>query len=211
MSLLRVKYLGLRDYEPIYAEMSAFNEARNTETDDEAWFLEHAPVYTLGMAGKSEHILDAQNIAIVTTDRGGQVTYHGPGQLVLYLMIDLKRKGFGIKQYVSLLEQIILDFLEQKGISGCRRQGAPGVYVDESKIAALGVRVRKGRAYHGLSLNVNMDLHPFLNINPCGYPGLDVTQLTSLGIDMSLNEVAEQLLPLLKSHLDYQSCDIIRG
>jgi len=165
--------------------------------------LEHPPVYTLGMAGKSGHILDAGAIPVVQTDRGGQVTYHGPGQLIVYLLIDLKRKGFRITHYVSLLEQIILDYLYKMGQAGQRRVGAPGVYIGDKKIAALGVRVRRGCCYHGLALNVDMDLAPFQNINPCGYPGLKVTQLKALGIAATVSQVGLELLPILKSHLGY--------
>ena len=209
MKQLIVKQLGVRDYERTYAEMSQLTNTRTASTCDEIWFLEHPPVYTLGMAGKPEHILDSGEIPVHKTDRGGQVTYHGPGQLVVYTLVDLKRKSIGIKQYVSLLEQVILDLLQQTGHVGERRLGAPGVYIGERKIAALGVRVRRGSCYHGLALNVDMDLGPFLNINPCGYPGLEVTQLKDLGVNMTLGQVSEQLLPLLKLHLNYETCDII--
>lgn len=209
MSRLIVRNRGLRQYEETYSEMTAFNDERTEETTDELWILEHSPVYTLGMAGKAEHILDAGEIPVIKTDRGGQVTYHGPGQLVMYPLVDLKRKAIGIKKYVSLLEQIIIDMLAQTGITGDRRKGAPGVYVNEKKIAALGVRVRKGRCYHGLALNVNMDLGPFQTINPCGYPNLEVTQLKEFDIEMTVHQAGEKLLPILKKHLGYESCDII--
>ena len=209
MNTLQVRYRNRQDYQGVYAAMIDFSGSRLPSTPDQVWFLEHDTVYTLGMAGKHEHILDSGNIPVIQTDRGGQVTYHGPGQLVVYLLVDLKRKGLGIKQYVSSLEQIVIDLLEIQGIAGQRRAGAPGVYVDDRKIAALGVRVRRGCCYHGLALNVNMDLLPFQRINPCGYPGLEVTQLADFGVDMSLEQVAERLLPLLISRLGYADCDII--
>ena len=210
MNTLQIRYRGRQDYQDMYAAMVDFSANRTPLTPDQAWFLEHNAVYTLGMAGKTEHILDPGNIPVIKTDRGGQVTYHGPGQLVVYLLIDLKRKGIGIKHYVSSLEQIVLDLLQAQDITGQRRPGAPGVYVNEKKIAALGVRVRKGCCYHGLALNVDMDLSPFQRINPCGYPGLEVTQLADFGIDTSVEEVAGQLLPLLMSGLQYDDYEIIQ-
>lgn len=175
-----VRWLGRRDYLPTAAAMRDFTEARAAAAADEVWLLEHAPVFTLGRAALAGHVLDAGPIPVVRTDRGGQVTYHGPGQLVVYPLLDLKRRGLGIRHFVHLLEGVVIDQLAGYGIAAGRRPGAPGVYVAEAKIAALGLRVRRGCSYHGVSLNVDMDLSPFARINPCGYPGLPVTQLAAL-------------------------------
>lgn len=179
-----MRRLGLCEYEPTVARMQAFTDDRDDATPDELWLLEHPPVYTLGRAARPAHVLDPGPVPVVPTDRGGQVTYHGPGQLIAYPLIDLTRLGMGIRPFVNLLEQSIIDLLAGYAIEAGRREGAPGVYVDGRKIAALGLRVRRGRSYHGLSLNVAMDLAPFAGIDPCGLPGLAVTQLSELaGID----------------------------
>jgi lipoyl(octanoyl) transferase len=178
---LRLRRLGLVDYAPTWAEMRAFTDARTHVSDDELWLLEHPPVFTLGQAGRPEHILAPGAIPVVQTDRGGQVTYHGPGQLIAYLLLDLRRAGLGVKGLVHLLEQAVIDLLAEVGIQAQAKPDAPGVYVAGAKIASLGLRVRKGCSYHGLALNVDMDLGPFARINPCGYPGLAVTQLADLG------------------------------
>ncbi len=209
MRQLIVRQLGVQAYDDTYAQMRRLSDMRGPATPDELWFLQHPPVYTLGMAGRAEHVLDAGQIPVIKTDRGGQVTYHGPGQLIVYALIDLKRKGLGIKKYVGLLEQAVLDLLHELGRAGRRRAGAPGVYVEDKKLAALGLRVRRGCCYHGLALNVDMELAPFRGINPCGYPGLAVTQLSELGVALTPSEVALRLLPLLTSRLDYDSVDII--
>ena len=171
---------GLVEYEPTWQAMRDFTTARAADTADEIWLLQHPPVFTLGMAGKREHLLADIGIPVVAIDRGGQITYHGPGQIVIYLLLDLKRRGFGIKELVRRMEQAIIDLLAAIGISAERLAGAPGVYVAGAKIAALGLRVRNGCTYHGLSLNVDMDLTPFQAINPCGYPGMAVTQVSAL-------------------------------
>ena len=171
---------GLVEYEPTWQAMRDFTTARAADTADEIWLLQHPPVFTLGMAGKREHLLADIGIPVVAIDRGGQITYHGPGQIVIYLLLDLKRRGFGIKELVRRMEQAIIDLLAAIGISAKRLAGAPGVYVAGAKIAALGLRVRNGCTYHGLSLNVDMDLTPFQAINPCGYPGMAVTQVSAL-------------------------------
>lgn len=160
--------------------MQEFTDARDAETPDELWLLEHPPVYTLGRAARGEHLLDAGGIPVVQTDRGGQITYHGPGQLIAYTLFDLQRLGLGVRPFVNLLEQSIIDLLARLSIAAERRAGAPGVYVGGDKIAALGLRVRRGRSYHGISLNVAMDLAPFGGIDPCGFPGLGVTQVRDL-------------------------------
>jgi lipoyl(octanoyl) transferase len=181
--------------------MQAFTAARGPDTADEIWLLEHPPVFTLGLAGKREHILQVSDIPIIPIDRGGQVTYHGPGQLVAYLLLDLKRRGYGVRELVQRMEQAVIDLLADYGIEGQRRDKAPGVYVSEKKIAALGLRIKHGMSYHGLALNVDMDLTPFGYINPCGYEGLEVTQLSALGVQDSLGEVSARLLARLEARL----------
>ncbi len=195
---LIVRRLGRADYEPTWHAMQAFTAQRGPNTPDEIWLLEHPPVFTLGLAGKREHILQVTDIPIVAIDRGGQVTYHGPGQLVAYLLLDLKRRGYGVRELVSRMEQAVIDLLADYGIEGTRRDKAPGVYVEEKKIAALGLRIKHGMSYHGLALNVDMDLTPFAYINPCGYEGLEVTQLRELSVGEPLEQVAERL----RVHLD---------
>lgn len=193
MPVLVVRRLGRVAYEPTWRAMQAFTAARGPETPDELWLLEHPPVYTLGLAGRREHILRVTDIPIVAIDRGGQVTYHGPGQIVAYLLLDLKRRGYGVRELVTRMEQAVIDLLAGYGIEGRRRDRAPGVYVAGKKIAALGLRIRHGMSYHGLALNVDMDLAPFTHINPCGYQGLEVTQLADLGVTESPDQVAERL------------------
>lgn len=181
--------------------MQDFTQLRNEQTTDEIWVVEHSPVYTLGRSGKREHILQETNIPIVNTDRGGQVTYHGPGQLVVYILLDLHRNKLGVRQLVTLIENSLIQLLARHDISAHSDPKAPGVYVDGSKIAALGLRVSKGRTTHGLSLNVDMDLSPFQAINPCGYKGLKVIQCKDLGINDSMQELAIQLIEILKQNL----------
>jgi lipoyl(octanoyl) transferase len=195
-----VRHLGLRDYEPVWREMQQFTEQRDENTADEIWVLEHPPVFTLGLNGKHEHILDAGDIPVIQCDRGGQVTYHGPGQLIVYLLLDLKRRNLGIRKLVNKIEQAIIDLLSDSGIEGSRRNKAPGIYINESKIAALGLRVRRGCSYHGLSLNVDMDLEPFTRINPCGFPNLKAVQLQNLLPDVSIQETSAAIL----KHLEIQ-------
>jgi lipoyl(octanoyl) transferase len=177
---LMVRALGRRDYVSVWRAMQAFTENRDIDSGDELWLVEHPPVYTLGLNGKPEHVLDPGAIPVVAVDRGGQVTYHGPGQIVAYALLDLRRLGLGPRQLVMALEQAVIDLLAENGITAVGRREAPGVYVNEAKIAAVGLRVRRGCCYHGLSFNVAMDLEPFSRINPCGYPGMAVTQLADL-------------------------------
>jgi lipoyl(octanoyl) transferase len=177
--------MGRIAYAEAYDAMRAFTARRAADTPDELWLLEHPPVYTLGQAGKPEHLLRANGIPVVRVDRGGQVTYHGPGQVVAYVLLDIRRRGLAVKRLVWLLEQAVIDLLARHGVAGARRASAPGVYVDGAKVAALGLRVRGGCTYHGLALNVDMDLAPFRDINPCGYAGLAVTQLADLGVALS--------------------------
>jgi lipoyl(octanoyl) transferase len=196
-----VKRLGLQPYEPIFREMREFTLARDEHTPDELWFLEHEPVFTQGQAGKAEHVLAAGDIPVVQSDRGGQVTYHGPGQLMGYVLVDLQRLGYGIRSLVTRLEQAMVDCLAEYGIEAAGRPGQPGVYVGEKKIASLGLRVRKACTYHGLALNVKMDLEPFGRINPCGFKGLAMTQVSELGGPADLARVARDLEPHLARRL----------
>jgi len=185
----------MSDYEKTWREMQSFTAARNADTPDELWHVEHPPVYTLGVAAKPEHLPRTDNgIPLVKTDRGGQITYHGPGQIVIYALLDLRRRNLGVRALVRRLEQAVIELLEGYGIDASGREDAPGVYVADAKIAALGLRVRNGCCYHGLSLNVEMDLTPFATINPCGYPGLEVTQLRDLGVSDPTDAIAEKLL-----------------
>jgi len=202
-SALQVRRLGVCEYTPVWKEMQAFTRQRNAETQDELWLLQHPPVFTQGMNGKPEHLLAPGNIPVVSVDRGGQVTYHGPGQLVAYAMLDLARLGIGIRRLVEVLEQSVIDWLAEQGVTAKARRDAPGVYVEGAKIAALGLRIKRGCSYHGLALNVNMDLEPFSRINPCGYQGMPVTQLGELGISLSVEEVGQSWLPYLAAQLRY--------
>jgi lipoyl(octanoyl) transferase len=196
-----VRRLGLQPYAPVYARMREFTLARDADTPDEIWLLEHPPVFTQGQAGKAEHLLMPGDIPVVQSDRGGQVTYHGPGQLVGYVLLDLHRLGYGIRSLVTRLEHAMVECLAGYGIGAAAQPDAPGVYVDGRKIASLGLRVRNGRTYHGLSLNVAMDLEPFARINPCGFAGLRMTQLSELGGPADVAQVARDLEPLLLRHL----------
>jgi lipoyl(octanoyl) transferase len=192
-----IRRLGLVDYETTWRAMQEFTSARIPETSDEIWLLEHPPVFTLGQAGKREHVLSDVGIPIIPIDRGGQVTYHGPGQVVVYLLLDLRRRGYGVKALVNRLEQAVIDLLAEQGVTAARLDGAPGVYVGGAKVAALGLRIRNGCSYHGLALNVDMDLSPYSAINPCGYAGMAVTQTRDLGIAATPGEIAERLLSCL--------------
>ena len=193
--------MGLRDYETVWREMQHFTDTRSADTPDEIWLLEHPPVFTLGLNGKCEHILDPGEIPVVKCDRGGQVTYHGPGQLIAYLLLDMRRHQLGVKALVSKIEQAVIDLLAEYHIHGQRRDGAPGIYVDGAKIAALGLRIRKGCSYHGLSLNVDMDLAPFSRINPCGFEGLVTDQLRHHNPELDLHAVEASLIKQLRHQL----------
>ena len=198
---MHIRHLGLVDYEPTWHAMQAFTETRTGETPDELWIVEHPPVYTLGLAGKPEHLLQQTAIPLVKTDRGGQITYHGPGQLVVYLLMDLRRRDYGVRDMVRRIEQAIIDTLADYGIEARGDVNAPGVYVGARKIASLGLRIKNHATYHGLSLNVSMDLTPFGWINPCGYAGLEVTRMADLGVEATLAQVAERLIPHLETRL----------
>ena len=200
---LHVHRLGLCDYESTWREMQRYTDERTPQSVDQLWLLEHPPVFTLGRAAKQEHLIEPGDIPVIQVDRGGQVTYHGPGQLMVYLLLDLHPAGLGVRQLVSLIEQSVIGLLMEYGIEAEAQSGAPGVYVDKRKIAALGLRVRRGCTFHGLSLNVNMDLEPFSRINPCGYPGLEVTQLADLGGPIDLGKVGTDLAQHLGRSLDY--------
>ena len=196
-----LRWLGRVEYEPTWRAMQSFTEQRTSETADEIWFLEHPPVFTLGMNAAPEHLLAPGDIPVVQIDRGGQVTYHGPGQLVVYPLIDVRRAALGVRQLVMSLENAIIDLLASWNITALARRDAPGVYVDGRKVASIGLRIRRGSSYHGLAFNVAMDLEPFQRINPCGYRGLEVTDLRSLGVNASVQEVADALSPRLLASL----------
>ncbi|MGD8631605.1 MAG: lipoyl(octanoyl) transferase LipB, partial [Gammaproteobacteria bacterium] len=187
-----VRHLGRVDYERTWHEMQSFTDCRSPDTPDEVWYLQHTPVFTLGRNTRQEHLIDTGDIPVIQVDRGGQVTYHGPGQLVVYPLLDLKRRQLGVQSLVHILEQTVIDLLASHGVTALRRHKAPGVYVDDRKIAALGLRVRRGCCFHGLSLNVDMDLAPFARINPCGYPGMQVTQLADYGVTQPLDTITHR-------------------
>lgn len=202
MSTIRVRDLGLKPYAEVYDDMLAFTTARDENTADELWFLQHERVFTQGQAGKAEHVLMPGDIPVVQSDRGGQVTYHGPGQLVVYLMVDLKRLGWGPRALVSAIEQAIVSTLAQWQIDAAPRADAPGVYVGERKIASLGLRIKNGRSFHGLALNIDMDLGPFQRINPCGYAGMQMTQVCDETSEpVTLAAVARELEIQLQAEL----------
>jgi lipoyl(octanoyl) transferase len=196
-----LRWLGRVEYEPTWRAMQSFTDQRTSQTPDEIWFLEHPPVFTLGMNAAPEHLLAPGDIPVVQIDRGGQVTYHGPGQLVVYPLIDVRRAGLGVRQLVMSLESAIIDLLASWNIAALARRDAPGVYVDGRKVASIGLRIRRGSSYHGLAFNVAMDLEPFQRINPCGYRGLEVVDLRSLGVNASVQEVADALSPRLLASL----------
>lgn len=197
-----VRYLGLQEYTSCWQRMQQFTDTRGPETPDELWCLEHQPVFTQGQAGKAEHLLAPGDIPVVQVDRGGQVTYHAPGQLIIYVLLDLKRHKLGVRQLVSILEQSIVDFLNRFGVSAYPKKSAPGVYVDEQKIASIGLRIRKGCSFHGLALNVDTDLAPFNRINPCGYAGLSMINCSDRSIDLTCEQSAHQIVNLLSQHLN---------
>ena len=201
---LIIRQLGQREYLPTWQAMRDFTDRRDESTPSELWVVEHPPVFTQGQAGKAEHLLGTGDIPVVQTDRGGQVTYHGPGQLVIYLLISLREAGVGIRGLVSIMETAIIELLAAQGVEAAARTDAPGVYVAGRKIASLGLRVRRGCTYHGLALNVSNDLEPFQRINPCGHAGLEVTSTSLLGIDEDQAQLAGELVQLLCRHLGYR-------
>jgi lipoyl(octanoyl) transferase len=195
------RWLGRVDYAPTLAAMQRFTDERDSGTADEIWLLEHPPVFTLGMAADRAHVLAAGDIPVVQTDRGGQVTYHGPGQLVVYPLVDIRRSAVSVRALVQHLEQSVIELLRPHGIAAQGRRDAPGVYVQGRKLASVGMRIRRGASYHGLALNVDMDLEPFSRINPCGMAGLEVTQLATLGVTGSVQQIGERLAPLVATLL----------
>ena len=201
--MIKIRKKGLKDYTSTWKEMVSFTENRNIDTPDELWILEHNSVFTQGLSGKPEHLLKATQIPIIQSDRGGQITYHAPGQLIIYCLIDIKRLGIGIKKIVSIIEQSLIEFLSTYDIKAHTLTGAPGVYVNGSKIAALGLKVKQGRTYHGLSLNIDMDLSPYKLINPCGYSGLKVTQMCNLTDNMlNISDIQHKLSAHIISSLN---------
>lgn len=208
---LGVRELGLVDYTPAWQAMQRFTDTRDLNTDDEIWLLQHAPVFTQGQAGKAEHLLLPGDIPVVQADRGGQVTYHGPGQLVGYLLLDVRRLGFGVRELVNRIEHSLIELLGSYGVEAEARPDAPGVYVGGAKIASLGLRIRNGRSFHGLALNVDMDLEPFKRINPCGYAGLRMTQLRDLVGPVDFIEVLGRMRGQLVQHLGYAEQKTLTG
>ncbi|HEY5809753.1 MAG TPA: lipoyl(octanoyl) transferase LipB [Povalibacter sp.] len=204
----QLRWLGRVDYEPTWRAMQAFTDSRDARTADQIWFLEHPPVFTLGMNGKREHVLAPADISVVQIDRGGQVTYHGPGQLVVYPLLDVRRLGIGVRQLVVALENAVINTVAEWNVIAAGRRDAPGVYVGDRKLASIGLRIRRGSSYHGLALNVAMDLEPFRRINPCGFAGLEVTDLCSLGVGQTVESVARKLAPHLLRELGLpERCD----
>ncbi len=208
---LNIRQLGRYDYVPVWQSMQHFTDTRDESTTDELWFVEHNPVFTQGQAGKEEHLLATGDIPVVKVDRGGQVTYHGPGQLVCYLLIDLKKNKKGVRELVTDIENAIIATLAEFGVSAKADPCAPGVYVDGNKVASLGLRVRKGCTFHGLSLNINMDMEPFLRINPCGYAGLQMVQASNLGGPQDINTYQELLIKFLSSALNADELTYLSG
>jgi lipoyl(octanoyl) transferase len=202
VSEIKIRRLGRVPFEPTWREMQAFTDARNKATRDEIWLLEHDPVFTLGLAGKREHLLAPGDIPVVHIDRGGQVTYHGPGQLVVYPLLDMRRRKMGPRALVSALERATIATLAEWNIAAYAKSEAPGVYVGNKKIASIGLRIRRGASYHGLAFNIAMDLEPFTRINPCGYAGLEMTQVSALGGSADVDKVADVFLPQLFAQLD---------
>jgi lipoyl(octanoyl) transferase len=200
--MIKIREKGLQDYVKTWEEMKSFTENRNSDTPDEIWTLEHYSVFTQGLSGKPEHLLKATQIPIIQSDRGGQISYHAPGQLIIYCLIDIKRLGIGIKKMVTIIEQSLIELLSSYDITAHTLKGAPGVYVNDSKIAALGLKVKHGRTYHGLSLNIDMDLSPYKLINPCGYSDLKVTQMRNLTDNtLSISDIQHDLSERLINYI----------
>ncbi len=204
---LVVRRLGRQDYHPVWQAMHDFTDQRDDTTRDEVWLVEHNPVFTQGQAGKTEHLLNTGDIPVVQSDRGGQVTYHGPGQIVAYFLINLRRKKLGVRELVTDIENLVINTLNAYNIDAAARPDAPGVYVEGKKICSLGLRIRKGCSFHGLALNVNMDLSPFLRINPCGYQGMEMVQVSDLGGPARIEDVEQQLIKELVSLFGYEEVE----
>lgn len=206
-----VRQLGRSDYENIWHAMQNFTDNRDESVVDELWVVEHNPVFTQGQAGKEEHLLNPGDIPVIKVDRGGQVTYHGPGQLVIYLLLNLRRRKIGVRELVTQIEQSIVELLSEYHINAYAKKDAPGVYVDEKKVASLGLRVRKGCSFHGLALNIDMDMEPFLRINPCGYAGLEMVQSSQIGGPKTVQEAGDKLAKLLALSLGAEDIEIKQG
>ena len=202
---MKTRFRGLLDYVPLWREMQDFTDTRDENTPDEIWFVEHPPVFTMGLNASDEHLLAPGDIPVVQIDRGGQVTFHGPGQLMVYPLIDLRRSNIGVRPLVTALEESVVDLAAAHGIQAVAKPKAPGVYVDDDKLASIGLRIRRGSSFHGMALNVDIDLEPFSRINPCGYAELQMTDLHRLGIDLDLEQTSEKLLPHFLRHLDLES------
>lgn len=198
---MKIQDLGLRDYQPTWLAMQQFTLQRDNHTEDEIWLLEHYPVYTQGFNGQDNHLLNHNSIPVVRTDRGGQITYHGPGQLIVYPLIDLRRHKIGVRDMISCLENTVITLLADYNIDAYARKDAPGVYCDDAKIASLGLRVKRGACYHGLSLNIDMDLQPFADINPCGYAGMQMTDMKTLGATVDMAAVKQQFVSVFLAHM----------
>ncbi len=205
---LIVRQLGRQDYEPLWRRMQAFTDERDGDTTDELWFCEHPPVFTLGVNAAPEHLLAPGDIPVVQIDRGGQVTYHGPGQLMVYPLVDLRRRGIGVRDLVTALEESVVDLLRERDIEAQAKKDAPGVYIGDVKVASVGLRIRRGSSFHGMALNVDVDLEPFSRINPCGFENLEVTDLKRLGAGEDLVEVSERLLPFFAARIRSTGGDI---
>ena len=199
---MKTVFRGRQDYVPLWREMQAFTDTRDDDTPDEIWFVEHPPVFTMGLNASEEHLLAPGDIPVVQIDRGGQVTFHGPGQLMVYPLIDLRRSNIGVRTLVTALEQSVVELVAEHAVEAAADPKAPGVYVDGDKLASVGLRIRRGSSFHGMALNVDIDLEPFSRINPCGYAELKMTDLQRLGIDLDLEHAAEKLLPHFLRHLD---------
>jgi len=206
---LKLRYLGTQPYSETWQAMSEFTNLRNEHTVDEIWVVEHPPVFTQGTAGKAEHLLRQTEIPVVKSDRGGQITYHGPGQLIVYLLVDIRRKHFNVRSLVTIIEQGIIELLNEYDVQAIAKPDAPGVYVNGKKIASLGLKIRRGCSFHGLALNVDMDLSPFLQINPCGYAGLEMTQCKNEGIQLSVKTLAPLLIEKMNHQLQYSKIESV--
>ena len=204
-----VRSLGLQEYEPLWRGMQQFTNTRSSSTPDEIWFTEHPPVFTLGLNASREHLLAPGEIPVIQIDRGGQVTYHGPGQLMVYPLIDLKRARLGVRGLVTALEQTVVDLSADFGVEACSRSDAPGVYVQDRKIASVGLRVRRGASYHGMALNIDVDLEPFSRINPCGFSDLEVTDLNTIGVMQGRDEIQARVQDHLLRHLQLQDKQVV--
>lgn len=211
MNRLTIRQLDRMQYEPVWQAMQSYTDQRHADSEDEIWVVEHPPVFTQGQAGKAEHILAPGDIPVVQVDRGGQVTYHGPGQLVVYFLIDIRRRKMGVRQLVTAIEETVVTALADYGITAAPRADAPGVYIGEQKVCSLGLRIRRGCSFHGLALNVNMDMQPFARINPCGYAGMQMTQTSAHAGPQSIEEAAKAVTQAFTKHLSYEQVQTTTG